>query len=532
MAGLRISGLASGMNIDEIVTNLMTAERMPLDKINQKKTYTEWQRDDYRTMNTALSELDTLIFEGIGKQASFNKKTVTTSNDDVLSVTNVSSTSDFSGMVSKVSQLASAATMVSAGAATKKDGSAITITSTTTMENLGILAQPIKIDAIDKDGKLVSSSIDIASTDTLESVINKINASSGVNVFFDEGKQKFSIAAKNTGNINTGTDPDNEPEIILTGALFTDVMKMGANNNSDVNIGTDLTPIYVKAGIPGKNAILTYNGLEIERTSNTFTINGAKLTLKKTTGDGDAAVTFSSTPDVDAIYDTLKKFVDSYNGLIANISEKTSEKKNKDYAPLTDAQKEALSEDEIKRWEGLAKKGTLRKDSTLTSLLTKMRTSIYSSVSESSFGSMSKIGISTTSNYLEGGKLQIDEEKLRAAIAEDPNGIYNLFMADVKKTVDGDQVTDLEKSGIARRLRADLGTAIKDISTRAGKSSSVNNTFTLGKLLDDYEDKISAFEEKMKNLESRYYKQFNAMETAINKANSQSASLASFFTPS
>src|SRR3954469_1047110 len=174
MAGLRISGLASGMNIDEIVTNLMTAERMPLDKINQKKTYTEWQRDDYRTMNTALSELDTLIFEGIGKQASFNKKTVTTSNDDVLSVTNVNSTSDFSGSVSKVTQLANAATMVSEKSATKIDGSAITITSTTTMENLGILAQPIKIEAIDKDGKLVSYGLDIASTDTLESVINKI----------------------------------------------------------------------------------------------------------------------------------------------------------------------------------------------------------------------------------------------------------------------------------------------------------------------------------------------------------------------
>src|SRR3954468_24178951 len=113
MAGLRISGLASGMNIDEIVTNLMTAERIPLDKIQQKKTYTEWQRDDYRTMNTALSELDTLIFEGVGKQASFNKKTVTTSNDDVLSVSNVNSMSDFSGTVNKIAQLATAATMIS-----------------------------------------------------------------------------------------------------------------------------------------------------------------------------------------------------------------------------------------------------------------------------------------------------------------------------------------------------------------------------------------------------------------------------------
>ena len=103
----------------------------------------------------------------------------------------------------------------------------------------------------------------------------------------------------------------------------------------------------------GQNAKLTYNGLEIERSSNTFTINGAKLTIKEKT---DSAVTFSSTPDVDAIYDTIKKFVDSYNGLIANISEKTSEKKNKDYPPLTDAQREALSDDEIEKWDDISEK--------------------------------------------------------------------------------------------------------------------------------------------------------------------------------
>ena len=71
MAGLRISGLASGMDVDKIVSDMMKAERIPLDKLHQNKTYTEWQRDDYRTMNTALSELDTLIFEGIGMQSFF-----------------------------------------------------------------------------------------------------------------------------------------------------------------------------------------------------------------------------------------------------------------------------------------------------------------------------------------------------------------------------------------------------------------------------------------------------------------------------
>jgi flagellar hook-associated protein 2 len=96
------------MDIDELVKSMMQAERVPLDKLTQKKQYSEWQRDDYRSMNTALSELDTLIRDGIGKQSSFIKKKVTVSNPDAVSVKNVNSTSDFSGNI-KVNGLAKAA---------------------------------------------------------------------------------------------------------------------------------------------------------------------------------------------------------------------------------------------------------------------------------------------------------------------------------------------------------------------------------------------------------------------------------------
>src|SRR4030095_6843398 len=116
MAGLRIGGLASGMDIDGIVSELMTAERMPLDKIEQKKIYTEWQRDDYRTMNTAIKEFRDFLSvdkDGVGRQATFIKKTVAVSNNNVLSVENVNSTNNFSGTINKVTQLAKVATMVS-----------------------------------------------------------------------------------------------------------------------------------------------------------------------------------------------------------------------------------------------------------------------------------------------------------------------------------------------------------------------------------------------------------------------------------
>ena len=264
-----------------------------------------------------------------------------------------------------------------------------------------------------------------------------------------------------------------------------------------------------------QNAELTYNGLKIERSSNTFTINGAEITLKQKTTD---PVTFSSSTDVDSIYDTIKNFVDTYNGLISNISTEISEKKSKGYDPLTKTEREALSEDEIEKWDKLARQGTLHRDSTLSSLLTNMRTSIYTAVEGTSFNNMAKIGIATTSNYLDGGKLAIDEDKLRAAIEEDPNGVYEIFMGGTAS-----------EEGVVQRLRGNLKTAMTAISEKAGKTSSVNNTFTLGRLLNQYDDQISAFERKLVDMEDRYYRQFTAMEKAISQANSQSAMLMNYF---
>ncbi|USK84857.1 flagellar hook-associated protein 2 [Peribacillus asahii] len=511
---MRVSGLASGMDIDDIVSKLMTAQRVPLDKLYQKKTYTEWQRDDYRTINTALSELDRLISDGIGRQASFIKKTVSVSNPNAVSIKNVNSTTDFSGTI-EVKELATAATMVS----TEK---VMDVTNATKFAGQTITIKAINKDGTfdkvkDKDGNIVDKvfTYEVKSDDTLDSIISKINAESGVTAFFDEKSGRFSITAKNTGKAVS----EHEIALSSSGDFFTK-LKMSATSTeaATADLKNDSGIVVGKAGTVGENAEVVYNGLTIERSSNTFRINGAEFTLKeKTTGP----VTFSSTADVDTIFDTVKKFVDSYNGLIATISSKTSEKKNSSYPPLTDEQKKEMTEDQVKKWEEQARKGTLRRDSTLTSLLTKMRTSLYTQVGGTSLGTLDKIGITTTKNYLEGGKLEIDEEKLKAAIAEDPNAIYELFMQD------GDPKEG--KQGIARRLREELSAGMKTISEKAGSASSVNSSFTLGKLLNEYDKKIDSFNDRLTALETRYYKQFTAMETAINKANSQSASLSSYF---
>ncbi|MGG3494934.1 flagellar hook-associated protein 2 [Peribacillus simplex] len=501
---VRISGFASGMDIDELVKSMMQEERVPLDKLTQKKQYSEWQRDDYRSINTSLSELDRLIRDGVGKQSSFIKKKISVSNPDAVSVRNVGSTSDFTGNI-KVNGLAKAATM------TSTDKSAVT-DSKKKLSELGITTpQDITILAINKDGGFDTEvkdgvtmdkpyTLTLNENDTLESVINKINANSGVTLFFDETSQKFSITAKNTGDVN------DRPEIELGGSGdFFAVLKMSSNNEG-------------AGGAKGENASITYNGLDISRPSNTFQINGVEITVKQKTTD---TITFSSTADVDSILDTITQFVNKYNEIIKKVQDKTGEAKYRSFTPLTTEQKKAMTEDEVKMWDEKAKSGTLKSDSTLKSLLTTMRTSLYTSVDGiTGKNNLSSLGITTTKNYLEGGKLTIDEDKLRAAISEDPNAIYDMFMANG---------TEKSDKGLARRLRDDIESSMKVITEKAGKAGYVNNNFTIGKLVDGLDKRISTFEAKLMKLESRYYNQFTAMEKAIQKANSQSSSLASYF---
>ncbi|WP_285767851.1 flagellar hook-associated protein 2 [Peribacillus sp. SI8-4] len=500
---VRISGLASGMDIDELVKSMMQAERVPLDKLTQKKQYSEWQRDDYRSINTSLSELDTLIRDGIGKQSSFIKKKVSVSNPEAISVKNVSSASDFTGNI-KVNSLAKAATMAS----TEK--SAVT-DAKKKLSELGITApQEITILAPNKEGGFDTVdnagvtpkpyTLTLNADDTLESVINKINANSGVTLFFDQNSQNFSVTAKNTGDVKDG------PEIKLGGSGdFFAALKLSSNNEE-------------AGGTKGENASVTYNGLDISRPSNTFQINGAEITVKQKTTD---TVTFSSTADVDAVLDTVTQFVNKYNEIIKKVQDKTGEAKYRSFTPLTAEQKKEMTEDEVKLWEEKAKSGMLKSDSTLKSLLTTMRTSLYTAVDGiAGKNNLSSLGITTTKNYLEGGKLTIDEDKLRAAISEDPNAIYNMFMADG---------AEKGEKGLARRLRDDIQSSMKVITEKAGKAGYVNNNFTIGKMVNGLDTRISAFEAKLTKLESRYYSQFTAMEKAIQKANSQSSSLASYF---
>ncbi|WP_203245963.1 flagellar hook-associated protein 2 [Sporosarcina beigongshangi] len=476
---MRIGGLASGMDTDSIIRDLMKANRIPLDKITQKKAYLEWQLEDYRSINRNLQTSIYKINDTVLRAGTFSAKKVTVSNPNVADIKSVNSTADFSGTLA-VGQLATQATWQSDELAKDKEGKDL-VTELGVTGNIMINDKEIEVDT---------------STDTIDSLISKINADpdAGVNAFYDSHTGKIVMTAKNSGA---------DHNITVTG--------LGSGSGT-----LD----------PGKNAKFTFNGLVTERSSNTFQINGFEFVLKQVTGteaDHGVPITFNSTADTDKIVDSVVQFVDDYNKMIEELNAKIREPKYRNFPALTTEQKSDMKENEIKLWEEKAKSGTLKSDPILSSMLSQIRTALVDAkIGEKT---LSDIGIKPSSNYSDNGKLIIDEVKLRAAIAEDPEKVSQLFN---EKKTDPTKPAGTE-GGVAVRMRDIMDVSRQAIAERAGSVGSGNSTFTLGRNLEDMNEQITRFEDRLKMTEDRLWRQFTAMEQAINRANAQSAQLMSAF---
>lgn len=505
---MRITGLASGLDTETMIKDMMKAHRMPLDRIFHRKQYMEWQRDDFRAMNRKLFDFRNLVSDSAMRQGTYIQKIVSSSNPEAVTVRNVTSTSDFSGTIS-VQQLAEQATMRSTekvgGTTTSIDPNVMLSTLDPALTN----PQTITIKAIKADGALQTDAEAFTYTfnpaeKSLKNVLDEINKSSNVSAFYDSFTGKIGITAKNSGNNATG----NEIEI-TSSAELQNFTKLNVSN-SDATIAGH--------GTEGLNSQFTFNGMVTERSSNTFQINGFEISLKNITSGN---VSFSSAPDTDKILESVTKFVDEYNKLIESLNGEIREKKYRDFQPLTTEQKKDLNEKEIELWEEKAKSGTLRSDSILTSALNQMRSILGSAVTGATGDiRLSDIGISTTSNYADNGKLVINEAKLREAISTDPNKIYEMFSA---------TGTNESEKGLGVRLQETLDETRKKIIAKAGSDTAVNNSFALGRTLMGFDSQMSRFENRLQMVESRYYRQFGAMESMIQRANQQSAYLMNSF---
>ncbi|AMW98173.1 flagellar filament capping protein FliD [Rummeliibacillus stabekisii] len=488
-SGSRITGLASGIDTESMVEKLMQAQSMQMEKLVQQKQKYEWQRDAYREVNTKLSTFEKTFFDEFGLQSKFPTKTVNVSDSSKISAT-ASSTASGSLSVESVDKLATAGRIISDSITTKSGTKADKDTKLSDVMDFPAEDGVLKLKVLQKDGTMKSEEIQYKADESISSFTSKLNKI-GLTTIIGDGK--ISITANVTGEAEDKGDfirIENDDAGLMKGLGFVDSTKL----------------------INGTNAEYTINGISMKSMSNQVSVSGYTITLKeKFAKDSINPITISSAPDTDGMVNKMKDFVNMYNNLITSLNDKIGEAKYKDYQPLTDAQRSQMTEDQIKKWEEKAKSGSIRSDSIVRNALSSLRSTLYKSVE---FGDGNKkalfeIGITTTKTYNDGGKLEIDENKLREALTKDPESVMKIFTQ--------------PNTGIVAQMRKISQDTVKTIEERAGKASSVDNTYTLGKQLEGLTDKIADWKDRLKMIEDRYWKQFSAMEDAIARANSQAS---------
>ncbi len=282
--------------------------------------------------------------------------------------------------------------------------------------------------------------------------------------------------------------------------------------------------------VDGEDATIYVNGAEYTGTTNTFSINGLTITATGVTGDTydpteESAVSATINTDTQGIYDKIKDFLSQYNALINEMTSLYNAASAKGYEPLTDDEKDSLSDTEVEKWEEKIKSSLLRRDDTLQSLINSMTTTMAKAVEiDGEKYYLSSFGIKTLGYFNaaanEGNAYHIDgdeddaatsgnTDKLMAAIAEDPEKVMEFMQK------------------LTQNLYDAVGSKMKSTSMRS--IYTVYNDKEMASEYSDYTSLIKKWEDKLAAQEDYYYKKFSAMETALSKLNSQTSSLTGLF---
>ncbi|MBP2636923.1 MAG: flagellar capping protein [Firmicutes bacterium] len=487
----RTYGLSgSGMDVDQLVSDLMKAQRTRYDSMVQKKTLLEWKKSDYHTMYTTINDFRNTVFN-YKLSSTLSPKNVTSSDESVATVTANSDAANVTHSLT-VNWLAEGVTLTSGdlNSASSKD-------SLVNQFYGGTAPTPATFNIKISDGA-TEKEITVDTSKSIYDLVSNIN-NSGLNIKanYDSNLDRFFLY-----NTKTGADT----EIDFTGSSAEGLTFLQNKLQLDTTTKT------------GKDASFSLDGVALTQASNSFTISNVTYNLKKA-----GTITASVTGDTDKTITAVKAFIEAYNSALSKVNAEVEESRYSDYAPLSSEQKAEMSESEITAWETKAKSGMLHSDSMLRNLVDKMRNAIASPVSgvEGQYNSMSALGI-TTGTYTEGGKLYLDEAKLKKALESDPDIVNKVFSAD------GDTSAS---QGVATRMYDILKGGMDNIVSEAGitASTSDDTESTLAKLINRYDDDLYTLSERLADMEDRYYAQFNAMESALNQLNQQSSWLSQQF---
>lgn len=306
-----------------------------------------------------------------------------------------------------------------------------------------------------------------------------------------------------------GTEQSKESALKLLG--------MDDIDGSAVKESADGTGMVV---IEAADSIVQVNGATLTSSNTTLDVNGLSLNLVSAS-DREVKVTVSN--DSTAVYDAIKDFVEQYNSALSEMNKYYYADSARGYDPLTDDQKEAMSDEEVEKWETKIKDSLLRRDSTLSGILETFRTSLTGITVKASDGktySLANLGITTGKDYKEYGLLHIKGDEDDTDYADSENTLQSMINSDP------DIVMEV-MSGIVSNLYDSINKKISTTTTMKSALSFYNDK-EMTKQMKQYKKDIKSWETKLSDMEDRYYKQFSAMETALSKLQSQQNSLASY----
>ena len=578
-----IYGLSgSGLDIESLVKMGMMNKQNQYDKMYQTQLKQTWVKEAYNTVYTDVKAFKESM-STFKMQSNMSAMQATSSNNDVVSVTANGAAAAMNHKIT-VEQVASNAYLMTAngqkidrannsaansaylkdvlfsGDATKTtvDGQTSYLVRNGTTGNIDTfkgsdVAISIEVqdsDEVDSDGKPVTHKVEFTydqifgDNKTLNDLATAFS-NSGANVQggYDTVNDSFSLYNKTSGSANKiGLKANNEASAKLLNKLH-----LASYDGQTNTLGNEIrfTKDTLTEAAVGTNAKATIDGKTYESDTNKLNVanviyNFNGVSAKNADGTYQAS-TISVSQDTDKIVDNVKKFVETYNTLIDSLNTKYREEKNTDYKPLTKKQESEMTESQINKWNEKAKSGLLYHDNNIYSIISDMREALYTEVdavdtvltdargNKYSYNSMSSIGITSSTNQ---GHITLDEEKLKKALTEDPDCVYQLFASDQDSTYisgstnknQSDTYTsksDYLNTGIANRLYNSMTTNIRNLESYAGTSKETDDESYLGKLITNMNTKMTSFQTLMKSYESKLYKKYDAMEVALSKLGAQ-----------
>lgn len=547
----------SGIDVNSMVNEMMSSDVIKLNSLLGAEQTTQWTQDRYRSVITNVQNFSSNYFDVLSNNyaLSASKYSVNSaqSNNSLVSATasNLAKQGNYSvswTQLATAAQLTNAPVLTAGSNITNSSTFSSLLSSTTGAPTTGNISFTV-------NGTTVNYDLSANKNKSVSQVMSDLSNLAGNATFsYSELTGKFSITDNTTGNANYLTigaaSSDTTTQNFLNKVFGTGL----SSSTTSQDIGNTGGAKNIAASTAGQNGSFTItepdgSSNSVTESSNKFTIDGVSYNFTNSNASSSGTAVVNVSTDVSSVVNKIQTFVNDYNNLIGGITDATNEKKDYNYKPLTSSQESQMTAAQITQWNQKAQQGLLANDDNLTSMLSSMRAAFYTPVSGNGL-TMGGIGLSTSDDPSQGGKITVDVKKLTQALQNNPQQVINLFTQ--TSTSQPIYTNDLSSSAVnTRNSEEGIFQRLSDISQKytgtyvdksgnqgillmkAGMPNTLSETKnTLYTQFLQQQTSVSDFKTKMTSDASMYTNKFTALQSALSQLNSQQSYLSSMLSSS